>query len=331
MSDEQKTLIEIDGEEVATTPSKKRISDKNKAVKNSEIRDALDQVVDSNNEIKACFEQIQMAFESLQRGNDEVISANRDVKESQGRLAADLIETMEKIENLSNSTDMLSNRLDEIQMTAFTSEEPKAETKEEKPAERPAEEPAEQYVSVEGTTGFREGPAPPELDAALKDPKLEDFITTKEVFNVYLKQLSRRDGELGNKKLMTIMEKLCLIREDYAKLCNDMGRNIASLTAKDILSSFEAYLVDLENMISDAGISVGPYGKDGDQVDVMHQRIVGVVPTTDPSKNGTVAERLSSGYEYDGRALLKEKVNVYKVAEPAPAQSQTGFRLSPDQ
>ena len=144
---------------------------------------------------------------------------------------------------------------------------------------------------------------------------------TREALDSFKAQITRRDGELANKKLANLMEKMCLMREDYKALCRNMGKSIGSFTAQDVLESFQAYLVDMENMLTDAGIAIGPYGKDGEQVDVAHQRIIGVVPTSDPSKNGTVAARLSDGYEYNGRALLKEKVNVYKSAEPAPKKS----------
>ena len=144
---------------------------------------------------------------------------------------------------------------------------------------------------------------------------------SREALDSFKTQISRRDGELANKKLANLMEKMCLMREDYRTLCRNMGKSIDAFTAGEVLESFQAYLVDMENMLTDAGIAIGPYGNDGDQVDVAHQRIIGVVPTTDPSKNGTVAARLSDGYEYNGRALLKEKVNVYKTAEPAPKKS----------
>ncbi len=141
---------------------------------------------------------------------------------------------------------------------------------------------------------------------------------SRDTLDNFKKQISARDAELANKKFSNLMEKMCLMREDYAALCRNMRRDLATFSPAEVLGSFEAYLIDMENMLYDAGISIGPYGKDGDQVDVAHQRIVGVVTTSDPSKNGTVAARLTDGYEYNGRALVKEKVNVYKVAEQAP-------------
>ena len=160
---------------------------------------------------------------------------------------------------------------------------------------------------------------------------LGQYVTTREMFDKYARQMDRRDGELANKKFMHLMEKLSLMREDYAKLCRNLSENAASYSGKEVLTSFEAYLVDIENMLTDAGVTIGHFGSIGDPVDVQHQRIMGVVATDDPSKNGTVAQKLSEGYEYDGRAIVKEKVNVYKTAGQTPAVTETGFRLSPSQ
>ncbi len=145
---------------------------------------------------------------------------------------------------------------------------------------------------------------------------------SRDALDNFKKQISARDAELGNKKFSNLMERMCLMREDYRTLCKNMRKDLASFSAADVLTSFEAYLIDMENMLYDAGIAIGPYGKDGDQVDVAHQRIVGVTSTDDPAKNGTVAARLSEGYEYNGRALVKEKVNVYKVADKAPKKPE---------
>lgn len=146
-------------------------------------------------------------------------------------------------------------------------------------------------------------------------PEGEEYVTSKQQFNLYSKLLNRREGELANQKLLNLLTMICTMREDFGKLCSDMGKDISKLSAQDVLDSFSAYQVDLENMLGDAGVAIGPYGEDGGKVDALHQRIVNVIPTDDPEKNGTVAERLTDGYEYSGRVLLKEKVNVYRKTQ----------------
>ena len=237
---------------------------------------------------------------------DTVLETAGDLREVQGRLTADIIGLSDKIDGFQDAMGVISNKIDELQFTGASEPAPAPEKREYLGGEAP--EPAPQ---VSGDLG--------------------QYVTTREMFDKYARQMDRRDGELANKKFMHLMEKLSLMREDYAKLCRNLSENAASYSGKEVLTSFEAYLVDIENMLTDAGVTIGHFGSIGDPVDVQHQRIMGVVATDDPSKNGTVAQKLSEGYEYDGRAIVKEKVNVYKTAGQTPAVTETGFRLSPSQ
>lgn len=237
---------------------------------------------------------------------DTVIETAGDLREVQGRLTADIIGLSDKIDGFQDAMGVISNKIDELQFSSPAEPAPAPEPREYLGGEAPAAEP-----QVSGDLG--------------------QYVTTREMFDKYARQMDRRDGELANKKFMHLMEKLSLMREDYAKLCRNLSENAASYSGKEVLTSFEAYLVDIENMLTDAGVTIGHFGSIGDPVDVQHQRIMGVVATDDPSKNGTVAQKLSEGYEYDGRAIVKEKVNVYKTAGQTPAVTETGFRLSPSQ
>ena len=245
---------------------------------------------------------------------DRVLASNESLKGVQDTLTTDLLEAIDRINDLGSAMQNLYNKIDDLQINSEIIPEPEPAPKE--------------YISVNGTSGFREGPAPVETDV----PALSgnEYMTSREMFEKYNKQIARRDGELANKKFANLLEKICLLREDYIKLCRNFDSN-PEASAKTILESFKAYLVDLENMINDAGVTFGHHGSEGDQVDTMHQRIVGVVNTDNPALNGVVAQRFSEEYEYEGRAIVKEKVNVYKTPEQTPAKTETGFRMSPSQ
>lgn len=262
-----------------TKEPKKQRDPKSSPVKNAEVREILVQVLDSNKNLKGI----------------------------QDNLTNALLEAMDKIDMMSVASEILANKIDEIQTGVAACHE---------------------EITRDGPESENDGDS-----QQIVDPDaMKGFVTTREIFDKYSKQFSRRDGELANKKFLNLLEKLCLMHDDYAKLCSDIGKNVKSFTGEEVLKSFEAYLVDLENMLGDAGVTIGRFGSDGDQVDVLHQRIVGVVPTSDAAKNGTIAKRVSDGYEYDGRAIIKEKVQAYKINEqPEPAKTQTGFRLSPTQ
>ena len=161
-----------------------------------------------------------------------------------------------------------------------------------------------------------------ELQMTVKDlrenppfPDMSPFVTTREQIKSLTNAIDRQNVEITNKALLTSMEQIAIMREDFFKLCGGMRKKIDSMTAGDVLSSFEAYQVDMENILADGGVFIGhfPY----DSLNTIHQRIVDVVPTDDPEKNGLIAERISDGYKLGDRVLLKEKVTVYKYTEPA--------------
>ena len=97
-------------------------------------------------------------------------------------------------------------------------------------------------------------------------------------------------------------------------------------SAEDVLSSFEAYSVDMENILSDGGVYIGPFPYD--RLNTLHQRIIGVVPTDDEEKNGMIAERISDGYKIGNKVLLKEKVTIYRFTETTKADETTSETTS---
>jgi len=144
-------------------------------------------------------------------------------------------------------------------------------------------------------------------------PDMTPFVTTREQIKSLTAAIDRQNIEITNKNLVASMEQIAIMREDFFKLCSGMRKKIDTMSAKDVLSSFEAYEVDMENILTDGGVFIGhfPY----ESLNTIHQRIVEVIPTDDPELNGKIAERLSDGYKLGNRVLLKEKVSVYKFIE----------------
>ena len=175
----------------------------------------------------------------------------------------------------------------------------------------PAQESAEPvFVSDEETRKEIE-----ELKATVEALRsdLERYTTSKEQLKEYTAIMNKRDSELANRKLMGMLEQLSAMREDFFKLCRGMNSKIDSFSAKDVINSFEAYGVDMENILADCGVKIGPF--DFERLNTIHQRIVDVIPTDDESMNGMIADRVSDGYEYGGRVLYKERVNIYRFTE----------------
>ena len=150
-------------------------------------------------------------------------------------------------------------------------------------------------------------------------PDMSSFVTTREQIKSLTNAIDRQNIEITNKTLTKSMEQIAAMREDFFKLCAGMRDKIEVMSAKDVLSSFEAYEVDMENILIDGGVFIGhfPY----ESLNTIHQRIIDVVPTDDPEKNGLIAERLSDGYKLGNKVLFKEKVTVYKYIEDAAKQT----------
>ena len=156
-------------------------------------------------------------------------------------------------------------------------------------------------------------------------PDMSQYMTTREQFKSVTAAVSKRDAEAGYKALVNAMEAVSVMREDFFKLCQGMRERIEEMSAETVLSSFEAYSVDMENILTDGGVFIGafPY----DRLNTLHHRIVGVVPTGEADKDGMIAERLSDGYKIGDKVLLKEKVKVFKydakLAAPEETSSET--------
>lgn len=146
-------------------------------------------------------------------------------------------------------------------------------------------------------------------------PDMSAFVTTREQIKSLTTAIDRQNIEITNKALVSSMEQIAIMREDFFKLCTGMEKKIDSMSAKDVLNSFQAYEVDMENILKDGGVFIGPFPYES--LNTIHQRIVDIVPTDDPEMNGKIAVRLSDGYKLGNRVLLKEKVSVYKYTENA--------------
>ena len=158
-------------------------------------------------------------------------------------------------------------------------------------------------------------------------PDMSAYLTDRERMKNLTHAIEKRDASTANKNLIRAMEQISVMREDFFKLCQGMRSRIDKMSAADVLSSFEAYEVDMENILIDGGVVIGPFPYE--KLNTLHQRIVDVIPTDDPEKNSTIAERLSDGYKIGDKVLLKEKVKIYKfteaekAAKPSEADEET--------
>ena len=76
------------------------------------------------------------------------------------------------------------------------------------------------------------------------------------------------------------------------------------------LKTFSDYTYDLQDILEKNNIIIFN-SKDGDDFNPLKQRAVKKVVTSDESLNGKIAVSRSSGYEYMGKTISHEKVEVY--------------------
>ncbi len=171
--------------------------------------------------------------------------------------------------------------------------------------EEPHEEEEEEDPLQDIRAGIRE------LLSRKADPTT--YMTSKEQMKTITAVVERRDAEVADKAFQRSMEQIAVMREDFKRLCDGMREKTDVMSAEEVLSSFEAYRIDMENILIDGGVYIGPFPYE--KLNTVHQRIVGVSPTGDEDKDGMVAERLSDGYKLGNKVLVKERVMIYKLSE----------------
>ena len=160
-----------------------------------------------------------------------------------------------------------------------------------------------------------------ELRANPPVPDMSVYMTSREMVKSLTAAIENENTAMADKRIVETMTQIATMREDFFKLCTGMRAKLKKMPKEDMVSSFEAYEVDMENILTDRGVFIGHFPFD--ELNTTHQRIVEVVPTNDQSQNGRIAERLSDGYKLGDRVLYKEKVSVYKYTE-TPLKTTSG-------
>ncbi len=178
---------------------------------------------------------------------------------------------------------------------------------------KPAEEEIEETIDdeYEYDVGLEIATMREEITAL--NSNLEKYVTSRENQKSFMESIEKRDAEMANKKLMSVLEAVTTMREDFFKLCEGINNNIDKMDVKTVMKSFEAYGVDMENILNDVGMEVGSFNLES--LSPLHHRIVGVISTEEESKNNLIAKSLSDGYKFNGRVIYKERVDVYKYTE----------------
>jgi len=130
-------------------------------------------------------------------------------------------------------------------------------------------------------------------------------------------ELQEYKNETFRKHFQTMIMDVIKIIDDIRKLSR-FYREQESLNSDPdkMLKLIESIPADLEDSFYWQGVK--PYIVDSDHFDPTQQKVLKKIETTDKIKDKMIAERLFPGYEWDGRVIRPEMVNVYLYVENSP-------------
>lgn len=239
---------------------------------------------------------------------------------------------------------------------------PTVETFVEEPAPviaTPVAEPApvaEEAPVEEPVTETAEAEAPAEPEVVTEEPAIEEAVETvsvglSSVIDAINGLNEKIDGmnDLFAKKMMhtTHEEKIVdqmhaelqKYKEDlYAQLIrpvlidiigirDSIKRNVKIIGAKPEeeqkidLKFFGDYAYDLEDILDKNNVIIYS-SKEGDTFTAIRQKVIKKIPTPVEELHGKVAESVSDGYEYGGRIIVPEKVDVYLYEAPQATEGE---------
>jgi len=147
-------------------------------------------------------------------------------------------------------------------------------------------------------------------------------------FNQKLKYDQHKDSiidnlhnELQEYKNETFRKHVQNMIMDVIKIIDDIRKLSKFYRAQESLNSdpdkmlklIESIPADLEDSFYWQGVK--PYMVDSDCFDPTQQKVLKKIETGDKTKDKMIAERLFPGYEWDGRVIRPEMVNVYLYVE----------------
>lgn len=119
-----------------------------------------------------------------------------------------------------------------------------------------------------------------------------------------------------------LLDRLTLAIElDIIKIIDDVERSVATFAGKDattenfsrMYAMFAGVATDLEDLLYRHGVE--PYRADGDEIDVMKQKVLSTTPTADKSQDKKIARRLARGWEKQGKTIRPERISAYLYQE----------------
>lgn len=133
-------------------------------------------------------------------------------------------------------------------------------------------------------------------------------------------ELQRYKEDMYSQLVRPILLDIIEVRDSIIRMSNNFA--LKPEGEQDVpLKTFSGYAFDIQDILEKNNITIYD-SKDGDDFNALKQRVIKKVSTPVEQLHGKIAESLSSGYDYMGRAISPEKVAVYIYQKPEDAEGE---------
>lgn len=150
--------------------------------------------------------------------------------------------------------------------------------------------------------------------------KIQHTTHEEKIVDQMHSELQRYKEDMYSQLVRPILLDIIEIRDSIIRMSNNFA--LKPEGEQDVpLKTFSGYAFDIQDILEKNNITIYD-SKDGDDFNALKQRVIKKVSTPVEQLHGKIAESLSSGYDYMGRAISPEKVAVYIYQKPEETEGE---------
>lgn len=134
------------------------------------------------------------------------------------------------------------------------------------------------------------------------------------------RELQEYKDDLVKSLLRPIIMDIIQTIDTNAAHVKNLKQEKSRLDPQELLKQMEEIPAEMEEILMRQGVE--PFNCEQPEFDRKRQKIVKTLNTHDQKKDKTIAQRLHNGYEWEGKVLCRERVDVY-LYKPDPNQLKT--------
>lgn len=150
--------------------------------------------------------------------------------------------------------------------------------------------------------------------------KIQHTTHEEKIVDQMHSELQRYKEDMYSQLVRPILLDIIEMRDSIIRMSNSFA--LKPEGEQDVpLKTFSGYAFDIQDILEKNNITIYD-SKDGDDFNALKQRVIKKVSTPVEQLHGKIAESLSSGYDYMGRAISPEKVAVYIYQKPEDTEGE---------